>query len=230
MQDPTTPPKALYLATHNEHKASELQNLLGDRWLVKSARDLEVELDTQIKWSEIGETFEENAKIKALALRSFTTAAILADDSGLVVDALGGRPGVHSSRFANCPEGTPRDTVDQRNLEKLLAEMTGVPEEHRTARFVCCLYYLPEQKTGNASQAPEATASGSQTFIGTCEGRIAIAAAGSHGFGYDPAFIVEETDSHARMTMAMMSAEEKNRVSHRAAAIAKFLARTTFLE
>lgn len=218
---------ALYLATHNEHKVEELQALLGPRWQVKSARDLEIERDCRIQWNETGQTFEENARIKAAALSTWTDAAILADDSGLVVDSLGGRPGVHSSRFAEVPEGTPRPLMDQKNLQRLLSEMANIPEERRTARFICCLFFLPARNSSSSQECRAADAhqlpENGMTILGTCEGQIATQPEGTNGFGYDPVFLVK-TGNHGRsVSLANLSAAEKNKISHRANAVTKLI-------
>ncbi len=198
-------PRIVYLATQNEHKVSEFQALLGASWDVRSAAQLEVESGQKISWEETGKTFAANSRIKALVLRELTNAAVLADDSGLVVDALNGAPGIYSSRFADSPPGTSRQIADRANSEKLLAELTVVPDKQRTARFICCLVFIDEL--------------GRESVIeGACEGRIARSLSGGHGFGYDPVFFVA---SHA-CTMAELPDAEKNRISHRAAAVAKF--------
>ncbi len=198
-------PRILYLATQNEHKVLEFQALIGASWDVRSAAKLEAESGQKISWEETGKTFASNSRIKALVLRELTNAAVLADDSGLVVDALNGAPGIYSSRFADSPPGTPRQIADRANTDKLLAELSEVPDKQRTARFICCLVFIDE--LGHES-----------VIEGTCEGRIARSPSGGHGFGYDPVFFVA---SHA-CTMAELPDAEKNRISHRAAAVAKF--------
>jgi len=141
-------------------------------------------------------TFEENALIKARAMSEEFDRAALADDSGLMVDHLGGRPGVRSSRYAG-PEGD-----SGRNMARLLSEMRNVPGEQRGARFVCvAALVVPGGETIIAS--------------GTCEGRILKARRGTGGFGYDPLFL---PDGFER-SMAELTLEEKNSISHRGKAL-----------
>ena len=199
--------RQLYLATQNEHKVAEFQSMLGQSWDVKSARDLERETGQDINWEETGQTFEENSRIKALALRRHTRAAVLADDSGLVVDALGGAPGIYSSRYSGLPEGTPRTQQDRSNTLKLLENLKNTPDAKRTARFVCCLVFIAEDGA-------------EKVFTGTCEGLITRAPTGAHGFGYDPVFFVPGQGK----TMAELDDAEKNRISHRSNAVARFIA------
>jgi XTP/dITP diphosphohydrolase len=191
----------LYLASNNPHKAEELGAMLaaaGSAWEVRLAR----ELVPGIAWDESGETFLANARIKAEALRRHTDAAVLADDSGLVVQALGGAPGVHSSRYAG------KDGDDAANNAKLLQALSGVPAPRRQAKFVCTLYYV----------APGGAA---RSFTGECPGSIAFAPKGAHGFGYDPLFLV---DGAAGQTMAELPAAAKNALSHRRRAFDAFVA------
>lgn len=131
----------------------------------------------------------------------------LADDSGLAVDALGGEPGVLSARYAGdeCPVGADREAVDQANNAKLLRRLQGVPNEKRTARFICHLALADEK--GILLEAS-----------GAVEGRIAHAPAGENGFGYDPLFFVPELGC----TTAELSSKEKNRISHRGKAVREF--------
>lgn len=179
----------IILATQNKGKIRELENLLADGDIqILSLQDIE-------GWQEVqedGETFADNAALKARAAVERTGLIALADDSGLEVDALGGRPGVYSARFA----GEPKD--DRRNNNKLLQLLQGVPEEQRTARFRCAL----------AVAAPDG-----REFLteGTVEGRILSAGRGNDGFGYDPLFFVPEYDR----TMAELTLAEKNKLSHR---------------
>lgn len=194
---PPSAPRILYLASNNRHKAEELTAMTGGLFDVRLAK----ELDPNVSWDETGETFVANARIKAETVRRLTSAAVLADDSGLEVDALGGAPGVHSSRYA----GTDGD--DAGNNAKLLLALADVPDDRRTARFVCTLYFVDEQ--GHV-----------QTFRGECRGTILRAKRGAKGFGYDPLFLV---DGDGR-TMAEMPEADKNAVSHRSRAVAAFLA------
>ncbi len=189
----------IMLATGNQGKVKELQELLaliknlGKVFYIKDYPDYpDVE--------ETGSTFKENALLKAREAAKRTKLISLADDSGLEVDILGGEPGVHSARFA----GEPKD--DDRNIDKLLKSLEGVPEDQRQARFKCSL----------AIVTPDG-----QEFVteGTVEGRIIFQRIGSGGFGYDPVFYVSEYGK----TMAELPLEEKNRISHRAQAFDKAL-------
>lgn len=190
----------LYLASNNAHKAEELGAMLKGRFDVRLAK----ELKPGINWVEDGDTFEANARIKAETVRKYTKEPVLADDSGLMVDALRGAPGVLSARFAG------KDGDDEANNAKLLEEIDPLPDRLLTARFVCVLHYIDEHGK-------------SHDFRGECRGRIVKTARGAHGFGYDPLFLVDGTDQ----TMAELPAEQKNAVSHRRRALDKWLA---FLE
>lgn len=185
----------LVLATQNFGKLKEMRMLLGGRYDVVSMQELG--LNPEIV--EDGETFEANALIKASALAQLTGCAAAADDSGLEVDALGGRPGVHSARYC----GVHGD--DEANNQLLLSELDGV-EEPRTARYVCAM----------ALCRP-----GHEPLIarGTCEGEILREYRGEGGFGYDPLFWSHDFER----TFAEVPLEEKNRVSHRARAIEALL-------
>jgi len=147
---------------------------------------------------EDGETLEANAQKKALTLHQLTHLPTLADDTGLEVEALSGRPGVYSSRFAG-PGATYAD-----NVKKLLRDMAGVPREKRRARFRCVLAYVDAGKT--------------QYFEGIIEGLIAEKASGQNGFGYDPVFYVPDE----KMTFAELTLERKNQISHRGRALDAF--------
>jgi XTP/dITP diphosphohydrolase len=148
--------------------------------------------------AETGDAFTDNALLKAKAYREHFGLAALADDSGLVVDALGGRPGVRSSRYAG------ERASDLENTRKLLEELDGFGPEMRAARFQCAMVLLDE--------------SGDTTWAcGTCEGQIAFAPRGNSGFGYDPVFLPEEA---AGSTMAELTLAEKNTISHRGKALA----------
>lgn len=181
--------KSLLIATANAHKAEELRALLPGL-SIKTLLDFP-QVPAVV---EDGVTFEENARKKAEEISQRFGLPVLADDSGLCVDALGGAPGVYSARYA---EGT-----DMKRYEKLLLALKDVPAGSRTARFVCVI----------ALAIP-----GSSTILvrGECEGAIDFAPKGELGFGYDPVFIVGE----GPRTMAELSMEEKNRISHRARAL-----------
>lgn len=189
--------RPLYLASQNVKKLKELRQFLaGTSWDVRLAS----EFSPPVAWDETGTTFEENALIKARAVRERTKAAVLADDSGLCVDALGGAPGVYSARYAGEP------TSDQRNNEKLLHALSGFPADKRSARFMCCLAFIDE--TGSE-----------RLFLGSCEGRIILDGRGREGFGYDPLFIPTGYDQ----TFAELPSDVKNRLSHRAMAMGQWL-------
>ena len=156
---------------------------------------------------ETGATFARNARDKALYYSRATGRWCLADDSGLEVDALAGAPGVLSARYSSdtVSPKADRKTIDPANNAKLLEELKDVPDQGRTARFVCCL----------------ALAGGGEILIeasGTFEGLIARGGAGDNGFGYDPLFYVPERDC----TAAELPPEEKNRISHRGQAVRRF--------
>ena len=186
----------LVLASANFGKLREMRMLLGDKFDVLSMKELG--LDPEIE--ENGETFEENALIKANALLKLTGCACIADDSGLEVDALNGRPGVHSARYC----GVHGD--DEANNQLLLKELKDVPDEKRTARYACVMALVRP---------------GHEPIIGrgTCEGLILREYRGDGGFGYDPLFLSADFGK----TFAEASLEEKNAVSHRARAINEVL-------
>ena len=184
--------KEFVLATRNRHKGEELAALLGDLGIrIRTLADFpdapEVEED--------GETCEANAIKKATVISQATGLPAVADDTGLEVDALGGRPGVYAARYAG------EDATYEDNCRKLLQELSGVPRDKRTARFI----------TVAAIAVPGETV---QVTRGVLEGYITEAASGSRGFGYDPVFYVPEM----RATLAEITPEQKNRISHRAKA------------
>lgn len=188
----------MLLATGNPHKVGEIEAILREalpdvRFAIESAADRGGIAEPE----ESGATFEENASLKARHYAAATGRLALADDSGLVVDALDGRPGVLSARYA--PTSPER-------IERLLRELAEVPESQRAARFVCVA----------ALAAPDGRV---VTREGRLEGRIAPAPAGRGGFGYDPIFIPNEQASGPTRTLAEFTAEEKNRISHRGRAI-----------
>lgn len=198
------------VATNNANKVPEIienLDLVGWRFLTLPGLGITEAPD------ETGETYEENALIKARAAWSAAGStesaerhlqpaaypvATLADDSGLEVDALGGAPGVHSARYAG--EGA----TGERNIVKLLDELRDVPGDRRGARFVCTIAYIDEAGQEIVSEA-------------TCEGMIASAPRGQFGFGYDPVFLPEEIEDGR--TMAELTSDEKNHISHRGKAL-----------
>ena len=190
----------LMLATGNLGKVAEIRALLEvhldlSQITLLTSRDWQSALP---EVSEDGVTFAENALLKARALANATGLITLADDSGLCVDALGGRPGIHSARWAGA-EATDAD----RNIY-LLSEMQGVPMEQRQAHYLCVI----------ALATPDGQFT---TAEGLCRGVILTEPIGNGGFGYDPLFLLPQF----QRTMAELTADEKNRVSHRAEAITK---------
>ncbi|MBC9025923.1 MULTISPECIES: XTP/dITP diphosphatase [Bacillus] len=187
--------KEAIIATHNPGKVKEFKEILEPRgYDVKSLA--EIGFTEEIE--ETGHTFEENAILKAEAVAKAVNKMVIADDSGLSIDNLGGRPGVYSARYA----GEQKD--DQANIEKVLSELKGIEKEQRTARFRCALAVsIPSEET--------------KTVEGHVEGYIAEEPRGEYGFGYDPIFIVKDKDK----TMAELTSDEKNKISHRADALKK---------
>ncbi len=188
----------IVLATRNRGKIAELGAMLKDFQLeVKSLDDF----PDLPEVPETGATFEDNALLKARAVSLATGLTAVADDSGLEVDALSGRPGVRSARYAG------EEATDEANWRKLLAELAGVPEAARMARFVCVM----------AAYAPGGA---TLTARGSWEGRIATAPRGTGGFGYDPVFLVPGLGR----TAAELIPAEKNALSHRGEALRVLLA------
>jgi XTP/dITP diphosphohydrolase len=186
----------LVLATRNPGKVREIRDLLSGLPLAVTHLG---ELADPPDLAEPHDAFADNAREKALAVARATGHLALADDSGLMVDALGGAPGVRSSRFAG------EAATDADRVARLLREMEGVPDLRRTARFVCALVLAgPQGQVG--------------CWEGRAEGRILTRPRGSGGFGYDPVFYYPP----ARMTFAEMTPDRKNRVSHRARALQRF--------
>jgi XTP/dITP diphosphohydrolase len=177
---------AVVLATRNAHKLREFQRLLPGVPLESLPDEIELPPET-------GETFEANALIKAHAAAAATNLPAIADDSGIEAEALGGRPGVRSARYAG------EHATDSENLDKLRAE---VPPGSGL-RYVCAVAYVDH--------------GGARTVEGTCEGRMAEAPSGERGFGYDPVFV--PADGDGTRTMAELSDTEKDRISHRGRAV-----------
>ncbi len=188
----------ILVASTNPGKLAEIRSML----------DLAVELVglgdfpniREIK--EDGQTFAENASKKATGYAKATGLWTIADDSGLMIDTLGGEPGVKSARFAGTREDIERRLADKRNIEKVLKLLKDVPREKRTARFVCCLCLASADKVLAQTQ-------------GVLEGIIIDEPIGESGFGYDPIFFVPQLNK----TVAQLTAEEKNAISHRGNAI-----------
>lgn len=186
----------IIIATKNEGKVREFRNLLtplGYEPVSLKDEGIDAEID------EDGETFEENAHIKAREIHKLTGLPVIADDSGLEVEFLGGAPGIYSARYAG--EGA---TDEERN-QKLLDEMQGVDLPLRNARFVCALYCILDGKR-------------EYCVTGTLDGFIGEEPKGGHGFGYDPIFMIDGDTS-----LAELDEEEKNKISHRANAMKKLL-------
>ncbi|MDR2532668.1 MAG: RdgB/HAM1 family non-canonical purine NTP pyrophosphatase [Oscillospiraceae bacterium] len=178
--------KEIIAATNNKGKLTELKKILESHdFAVRSLADMGI----TVVPDETGSTFEENAGIKAREIFAIAKKSVIADDSGLEADYLGGEPGVYSANY---------------NIEWLLEKLVGVPYEKRTARFVCCLCFINED--------------GEESFFnGTCEGKIGFENKGENGFGFDPIFEVSEG-----VTLAMLTDDEKNAISHRGNALRKF--------
>lgn len=187
--------RALLLATTNRHKVEEFRTILADiPWQILSLNDLHLDMDVE----ETGTTFAENAALKALAYARASKTLALADDSGLEIDALGGAPGVYSARFLGS------DTSYAERFRVILEQMRDVPQPQRTARFRCVITI--------------AEPSGFHRSVeGTVEGIIADAPRGTHGFGYDPIFLVPELGK----TTAELLPAQKHAISHRGRAAQK---------
>jgi XTP/dITP diphosphohydrolase len=178
---------ALIVATRNEHKLRELGELLPGVELDRLPSEVELP-------PEDGQTFSENALGKARRAHAATGRAAIADDSGIEAHGLDGRPGVHSARYAG------EDATDEQNLAKLLDEVGG--QGDRGVSYVCVIALVDEG--GNES-----------VFEGRCDGTLATEPRGTGGFGYDPAFVPDDTGPDDERTMAELTPDEKNAISHR---------------
>ena len=220
----------LVVASRNRHKVEEIQSILGPEFECSILS----ELPGAPELIEDADTFAGNATRKALQLAEWLIrtpesgvqspkfqSLVLADDSGLEVDALNGAPGVHSARFAAKQIGSPGNSPDKANNARLLQLLQDVPPERRTARFRCVLALTPLLKAApeSSSQVCYANEMELQTelFEGVCEGCIALAPAGNGGFGYDPLFI----PAGHRQSFAELGEDVKNRLSHRSKALDK---------
>lgn len=195
--------RRLIIATHNKGKFYEMKRLLEDCWDdIYSLSDL----DEHFKIAEDSPSYVENAMKKARKVGEQWGMFTLADDSGLEVESLGGRPGIYSSRYGN---------TDEERIERLLGELMGIREERRDAIFKAYLaFYMPEQER-------------SYIFYGYLKGYISLEKKGTQGFGFDPVFYIPSLTRH----LAELSTEEKNRISHRGKAVKAFkdfLTQTTF--
>lgn len=187
--------KKIIFATGNAGKMKEIRNILSDLPVqVLSMREVGIQTDIV----EDGKTFAENAVIKARAIMQLTGEVVLADDSGLEIDYLNKEPGIYSARYMG------EDTSYRIKNANLIQRLEGVPDEKRTARFVCAI----------AAAFPDGTV---KTTEGTIEGRIGYEEKGENGFGYDPIFYVPEFEC----TTAELSEEQKNKISHRGRALAE---------
>lgn len=182
--------KELILASNNEHKVEEIKNILED-YKILTLKDINF-FDEII---EDGDTFEENALIKARTVAKYSGKASIADDSGLSVELLDGRPGVYSARYS-------KEQTDEKNIEKVLQELNGNKSK---AKFVSVI----------ALVEPDGT---ELTFRGECYGEIIFEKKGTNGFGYDPIFYVPELNK----TFAELTQEQKNAISHRKESLEKF--------
>jgi XTP/dITP diphosphohydrolase len=185
--------KKFIIATRNKGKLSEIAEILsGLPFNVISMEEAGISEDIE----EYGNSFEENAMIKAKEVFKLTGEMVMADDSGLEVDYLNGAPGIYSARFAGC------DATDEDKNNKLLSMLQGVPFEKRSARFVCAIAVIFPDNSNF-------------TVKGICEGHIGFKPEGNNGFGYDPLFYMSEYN----MTTAQMESEEKHKISHRGKAL-----------
>lgn len=187
--------KTVVIATNNQHKVQEIETALNfEGWEFKSLREAGIHSDPE----ETGSLFIDNARIKAQAAFELAGCAVLADDSGLIVDALDGAPGVYSSRYSGV------DGDDAANNEKLLRELQGVAPDGRTARFASVLVFIDEDGAETVAE-------------GFVEGKIGFKPKGANGFGYDPLFLPDECGG--AKTMAELTQAEKNSISHRGNAL-----------
>ena len=213
----------LVIATRNRHKAGEIRAILGNDFSFLTLNDF----PTAPKVIEDAPTFAGNATKKAVELaRWFCNSSlvtrhsslfVVADDSGLEVDALNGAPGIHSARFA-ADEKNSGNSSDSTNNEKLLRLLKNIPLEKRTARFRCVIALTPASAKKSEGELEVGL------FEGACEGKIIFTPRGQNGFGYDPLFVPTGFDE----TFAELGDETKNQISHRAKALAKLRQRLDF--
>ncbi|MGB7746608.1 MAG: non-canonical purine NTP pyrophosphatase [Verrucomicrobiia bacterium] len=212
----------MLIATRNRHKVGEIQAILGGSFQFLTLNDF----PNAPKVVEDAPTFAGNATKKAVELAKWIAAKhptsniqhptsnfVLADDSGLEVDALDGAPGVHSARFAALDSAKSGNTSDADNNAKLLRLLKDILPEKRTARFRCVIALVQVQ-------SPQSTVHSPQLFDGACEGRIGFAPRGKNGFGYDPLFVPDGFEQ----TFAELGEDVKNKLSHRAKALEKLKA------
>ena len=187
--------KTVILASNNKNKLIEISNKLS-KYNIKVISQKEAIGDFEVE--ETGTTFSENAVIKAKEIFEKVGKPVIADDSGLSIDCLDGAPGVYSNRFAG-----PNATDDDK-MNKILELLDGVPDDKRTAKFICAICYIDEN-------------GGIHVFENSCVGYISKEKHGNNGFGYDPIFMIGDK------SFAEISQEEKNKISHRGKAIADFV-------
>jgi XTP/dITP diphosphohydrolase len=215
----------IVLAPRNQHKTTELSEMLGNRFQVKNLKDFANAPEV----IEDAPTFAGNATKKAVTLANWLASTVthtdwfvLADDSGLEVDALQGAPGVHSARFAALDTGAAGNSPDAENNVKILRLLAAKPRPWR-ARFRCVLALTPvpapSAESASATCLLDEAEAGTVLFDGACEGQIIPAAKGAHGFGYDPLFVPDGFDR----TFAELGEDTKNQISHRAQAMEKLL-------
>ena len=186
----------IILATNNANKVKEMKEKL-EKYNINVLSQKEAGFDIEIE--ETGTTFEENAMLKAEAINKLSGKPAIADDSGLEIDYLNGEPGVYSHRYAG------ENATDEDRINKILSLLKDVEDKKRTARFKTALCYIDEKGEKHI-------------FEGVAEGKIGFIPKGNNGFGYDPIFISETGKTFAELTR-----EEKNKISHRGRAIAKFI-------
>jgi len=209
---------SLFIATGNAHKIDELRRLLGSDFNCRSQRDI----GSNLAIEETGKSFAENACLKGVAWAAHLSAStvagtvdwVLADDSGLEVDALGGAPGILSARFAAADEGRSGNSSDAENNAKLLRLLANVPTGQRGARFRCVLAMTP---IGLNPAAVSVLSASTRYFEGSCDGHILMQPAGCGGFGYDPLFVPDGQSA----SFAALGDTIKNSISHRARAVMK---------
>ena len=187
--------KTLVLASNNEHKILEIKDMLGDAYQVLKQAEFNIG-----PTPETGRSFKENAIIKAREIHKITGLSTLGDDSGLVVEALDGEPGVYSARYSG------EDATDEENNRKLLKKLEEKKTKNRNARFECVIALIERKDPKKV-----------YTFSGTWKGEILLKHKGSRGFGYDPLFLDPKTGKSS----AELQAKQKNKISHRAKALAK---------
>ena len=187
--------KTLVLASNNEHKILEIKDMLGDAYQVLKQADFNIG-----PIPETGKSFKENAIIKAREIHKMTGLSTIGDDSGLVVEALDGEPGVYSARYSG------EDATDEENNRKLLRKLEEKKTKNRNARFECVIALIEREDPQKI-----------YTFSGTWKGEILLKKKGSRGFGYDPLFFDPKTGKSS----AELPTKQKNKISHRAKALAK---------